>query len=100
MLIIFATQMSKLNGSDDLGSYLINLVEDKEIATPDIAEVATSNGKESNGVDETAAAGLPAAPEDVSVPDESASSKTRLNFMMNTEAEIPSDKKTGPDLDE
>lgn len=70
--------MSKLDGSDDIGSYLINLVEGKEMVTPDIAEglassispievttpdvaqAATSNGNESNGITENSMMTLPA----------------------------------------
>lgn len=51
----FSTQMSKLNGSDDLGSYILKLVEEKEIATPNIAATARSNGNGSNGVTENVA---------------------------------------------
>lgn len=46
----FSSQMSKLDGSDDLGPYLLRLAESKEIFTPEVTGPPTSNGRESNGV--------------------------------------------------
>lgn len=57
----FNTQMSKLDGSDDLGSYLYKLVEAKQIASTE-PEVATTNGNGSNGAEENSVATSPVAP--------------------------------------
>lgn len=46
----FRAQISKLDGSDDLGPHLVSLVDRKIIAPIEIPKVASTNGNESNGV--------------------------------------------------
>lgn len=45
----FRAQISRLDGSDDLGPHLVDLVEKKVIATAEAAEVVIPNGNGSNG---------------------------------------------------
>lgn len=54
----FRAQISKLDGSDDLGPHIVSLVDRKVIAPTEIPKVASTNGNGSNGVTQESEARL------------------------------------------